>query len=118
MLFRVKSLSTEAGFGHTVLQASDIQDARRQADAMGLAVLSIRRVVGFDGLKRSSATSFPLLLFCQELLSLLDSGISVMEAIETLAEKESRPAVHSSLVAVMARLREGLPLSAATDGCH
>lgn len=115
MQFRIKSLSTEAGFGHTVLHASDPQDARRQADAMGLTVLSIRRVVGFDGLRRSPATSFPLLLFCQELLSLLDSGITVMEAIETLAEKESRPAVRSSLIAVMARLREGLPLSDAME---
>ncbi len=35
---------------------------------------------------------FPLVLFTQELLALLRSGISLLEAIETLAEKESRGA--------------------------
>jgi general secretion pathway protein F len=43
--------------------------------------------------------------------ALLESGISVVEAIETLAEKESRPTVREALGRVLGRLREGSTLS-------
>jgi type II secretory pathway component PulF len=51
------------------------------------------------GLRSAGKTRFPLLLFSQELLSLLNSGISIVEAIETLAEKEQRPAMPADAAA-------------------
>jgi len=45
------------------------------------------------------------------LLSLLDSGITIVEAIETLAEKENRPGVRLVLQGIVVGLREGRTFS-------
>ena len=55
----------------------------------------------------------PLVSFSQELISLLDAGLSLLESIETLGEKESQAGVRRSLEQIVARLREGRTLSAA-----
>ena len=77
-----------------------------------MQVLSVRaqRRFSFGG---SRSSRFPLLLFSQELLAMLDAGINLVEAIETLAEKEQRPGARKVLDDVLTRLREGLPLSQA-----
>lgn len=49
-------------------------------------------------------------LFAQELATLLDAGVPLLEAVQTLREKDAGAAV---LDAVVAALREGHPLSAA-----
>ncbi len=59
------------------------------------------------------AARFPLQLFSQELAVLLDAGISLVEALQTLAEKEPSAAVRATLAAVIAALEQGRPLSAA-----
>lgn len=56
---------------------------------------------------------FPLLLFTQELHALLRSGISLVEAIETLAEKESRAETRAALQRLLSALYEGKPFSQA-----
>lgn len=104
-------MKSDTGVGITMLDAADAADAERQAAAQGHAVLSVTRAP-LSGRWRASATvRFPLLLFSQELLSLLDSGISIVEAIETLAEKEHQPAVRAVLEHIVAGLREGKPFS-------
>lgn len=115
MRYRVKSLRPDAGVGVTLLEAADAADAARQIAAQGHAVLSVARAPFAGRLLRASGARFPLLLFSQELLSLLDSGITIVEAVETLAEKESRPAVCAVLQRIVAGLREGKPLSATLE---
>jgi general secretion pathway protein F len=56
---------------------------------------------------------FPLQLFSQELAVLLDAGISLLEAIKTLQEKEASASVRRSLEGVIERLQEGQPFSSA-----
>lgn len=115
MRYRVKTLNGDAGVEIATLEAADADDAARQAAAQGRAVLSVARAP-FGAVHGSArAVRFPLLLFSQELLSLLDSGISIVEAIETLAEKEARPAVAAVLAAILAGLREGKPFSATLE---
>ena len=58
---------------------------------------------------------FPLLLFSQELLALLNAGLSLMEALQTLAVKETRPDARKVLEQVIAGLYEGRNLSAALE---
>jgi len=58
---------------------------------------------------------FPLPLFSQELLVLLNAGLPLVEAIETLAEKERRDEFRGVLNRVVAALKQGLPLSAALE---
>lgn len=111
MQFLVKTLKPDAGVGITMLEAADAADAERQVAALGHAVLSVARAPLLGRLRAPGSSRFPLLLFSQELLSLLDSGITIVEAIETLAEKEHRPAVRAALQRIVAGLREGKPFS-------
>jgi general secretion pathway protein F len=57
--------------------------------------------------------AFPLRLFSQELAVLLAAGIPLLEALITLREKEASVAVAQALDAVIAKLQDGQPLSAA-----
>lgn len=111
MQFNVKILKPGAGVAVASLEATDPVDARRQAMALGHAVLSVDRAPLWARLRSPGSTRFPLLLFSQELLSLLDSGVTIVEAIETLAEKEARPAVRDTLQRIVTGLREGRTFS-------
>ena len=115
MRFIVKILQADAGIAAMVLEAADAADAGGQAAAQGHAVVSVARAPLLERLRAPSSSRFPLLLFSRELLSLLDSGITIVEAIETLAEKESRPGVRLVLQRIIAGLREGRPFSATLE---
>lgn len=95
------------------LEAADRADAERQARALGYAVLAIRvrrSLADWLGMRR---VRFPLALFSQELIALLEAGLTLVEAIETLAEKEHRDAIRKVLEALTLRLREGQTFSTA-----
>ena len=115
MQFQVKTLKRDAGVGVTVLEAASAADAGRQVTALGHAVLSVAPAPLLSRLRSSGSPRFPLVLFSQELLSLLDSGITIVEAIETLAEKENRPAVRAVLERMVVGLREGRAFSATLE---
>lgn len=94
------------------IDARDAAEAEQLAHRQGHVVISVAPLgmaLPFGG----RTSPFPLLLFAQELLALLESGIAVVEAIETLAEKETRPTVRHVLESMLERLREGQTLSAA-----
>jgi len=93
------------------LQATDAVQAQLLAEAQGYSVLAARAMESLSGKGWFGRASFNLMLFSQELLSLLDSGLSLVEAIEALAEKEANPETRSVLDQVMSGLYEGLPLS-------
>lgn len=115
MQFQVKTLRADAGIGTMVLEAASEADAKAQVMALGHAVLSVSSAPLLSRLRTTGSPRFPLLLFSQELLSLLDSGITIVEAIETLGEKENRPAVRTVLTGIVSSLREGLPFSATLE---
>jgi general secretion pathway protein F len=109
MRFRVKALGAGNAVSDVLIDASDEAAARQMASARGLTVLSVRgAAMGLLGVPRAR---FPLLLFSQELLALLQSGLPLVESIETLVEKETRAAVCTALDAMLAGLREGRSLS-------
>jgi general secretion pathway protein F len=114
MRYQVKAVKAGGGIVSLSLDARDDRDAGEQAQSQGYAVLAIRRKGGLAraGLKLG-AGRFPLVLFTQELLALLQSGISLVEALETLAEKESRSSAGVVLSGVLERLRQGQGFSAA-----
>ena len=94
-----------------VLDAVDESDARRQVVTAGLAFISIarERSLKFGGRN----TRLQLVTFSQELVALLDAGLSLVESIETLGEKEASPTARRTLAQVMTRLREGQTLGTA-----
>ncbi len=111
MRYVVKALRNPDGVVSVVLDASDDADAERQARSSGLAVLSLKRSAAwnFDLFRRRGR--FPLALFTQELLALLEAGLTLVEAIEALWEKESHGSTRLVLQHVSERLRQGRTLS-------
>jgi general secretion pathway protein F len=94
------------------VDALDADQARRRLLAEGCAVLRIKPLgAGGGWLRRTRA--FPLVLFCQELLALLRAGLSIVEGLETLAEKESQPEARAILDGLLGELRQGKGFSAA-----
>lgn len=95
------------------LEATDAADAERQAQARGATVLSVTCATSWRERLTQRQQPFDLMLFSQEILALLDAGINVVEAIETLAQKDQRTESRAILDAVLGHLNEGQPLSTA-----
>lgn len=110
---------TAVGAGGIVVRfgvdALDAEDAAAQAAARGYRVLSYARPRPWARWRAARSGRLPLVLFCQELLALLEAGLALVEALETLAEKEARPEPRRILAQAVARLREGQPLSASLE---
>jgi general secretion pathway protein F len=113
MRYQVKAVKAGGAVVSLSLEARDERDASEQAQGQGYAVLALRRTSSLGLPSRMKATRFPVVLFTQELLALLRSGISLVEALETLAEKESRASTVTVLHGLLARLREGQSFSMA-----
>lgn len=90
------------------LDATTEREARLTATQQGYTVLKV-----VARTKRFSIGSerFPLVLFCQELRVLLEAGLPLSEALDTLIEKESRAETRASLVRLFDTVREGRQLS-------
>jgi general secretion pathway protein F len=116
MRFQIKAVNSGGGVVSLSLDARDLRDANEQAAAQGYAVLAVRpeRALAIPFSWRSPR--FPLVLFTQELLALLRSGISLVEALETLAEKDAKGPAAVVLAGLLERLREGKSFSAALQG--
>jgi general secretion pathway protein F len=94
------------------LEATSADDARRQAERRGLVVRRVRPLqLSLPGVRRG--TAFPLRQFNQGLLILLRSGLSVVEAVDTLAEREAGADVRAALARLTAALSTGRSLSSA-----
>ena len=113
MRYQVKAVKAGGAVVSLSLDARDDRDANEQALAQGYVVLAVRRAGGMTPFAALGSARFPLVLFTQELLALLRSGISLVEAIETLREKEGRAASARILAGLLDRLRQGQSLSTA-----
>jgi len=117
MKFELKVALGEA-ISSLALEASNAAQARTLAESQGFSVLAVRGVgLSFKHLfaNKLAKPKFNLMLFSQELLALLESGLSLVEAIEALAEKEQQAESKAILNQVMTALYEGLPLSSALE---
>jgi len=110
MNFEVKALRADAVVA-LVLDAADEGDAKAQAVAQGYTVLAVRAKQSWRAWTRRGRAHFPLILFSQELLALMNAGLTVVEAVETLAEKETRPEARKTLRQIIRDLYEGRTLS-------
>lgn len=114
MNYRIDALDVSGRLVKIELPASTPEDAARIGAERGLQVLRVRAasLTGWRSLLRVNLSAkFPLHLFNQELLTLFDAGLLVVEALDVLIEKESREEVREVLRSVLASLREGASLS-------
>jgi general secretion pathway protein F len=107
--FRITTLDGGLGVAVRELDALDEADAHRQALARGLRVLAVRAARSW-GRRRARLS---LVAFSNELVALLEAGLSLVEAIDALTEKERDEPVRQLLEGVRRRLYEGQSLSVA-----
>ena len=113
MRYEVKAVLAERGMVFLELEADSEEDARLQIAAQGGVVLHVRR--RFTGWMPKPKSRFSLAHFSQELLSLLVAGLSLVESIETLADKEQDTGTRKIIEGLLARLYEGVTLSRALE---
>ena len=83
MRFRVTALDVHSNPAIHEMDALDEMDARRQALARGLRVLAVQGA----RLRAPGKVKLALVPFSNELVALLDAGLSLVEAIDALTEK-------------------------------
>lgn len=84
-------------------------EAIRRVTARGMRVISVESTNITNNLyhETDGKYRFPLLLFSQELLALLDAGLNLTEALTTLYAKEKVSAIKNILYDILTALKEG-----------
>src|SRR5574340_159904 len=111
MRYRVKALRPGTGISALTVEALDEAEVAARLQREGAQVLSI--IAERGGWLAARRARFPLLLFTQELIALLEAGLTLAEALETLAEKEHRAESRQLIERLLVTMREGRPFSAA-----
>jgi len=112
MRFHLRAITNEGRIESLDYQAVDEQSARQQAESRGYTVLQVQSRRSVSLMRQSR---FPVQLFSQELLVLLSAGLPLVDAIETLGEKEKRDEFRALLGRLVAVLRQGQPFSVALE---
>lgn len=115
MYFDLKVLRNNEPLSVLAFEANNEQQAVALATSLGYTVLGARRKTSLNFTLSQTKTSLNLLLFSQELVALLQAGLSLVEAIEVLTEKDVRNESRRILEGIRNRLYEGQPFSAALD---
>jgi general secretion pathway protein F len=99
------------------VDASDRAEAGRRACAGGATLIGVRRrwLGSLLAPREQRRAVFPVLLFSQELLALLEAGLSLGEALQALLEKERQPAARQTLTALLESISEGQRFATALE---
>ena len=111
MHYDVRALSSDHLISHLTIEGRDEQDVRRQVELRGLFAAEIRPSAKLAGRGRLGR-HWSLILFSQELLALMTAGLSIVEGLEALSEKEANDGVRAILQQLLAGLRDGKRFSA------
>src|SRR5438309_2160810 len=115
MRYQLKAIGPAGGVESIDSQAPDETTAVRQLEGRGYTVLSVRAKHTLGAPWGGRSRRFPLALFSQELRVLINAGLPLVEAIDTLGQKERRNEWRGVIERLVAVLREGQPLSAALE---
>jgi general secretion pathway protein F len=111
MQYLVKAVQADGSVLALSVDASSASEAGAHASRQGHAVISVagqRMRLPVPGRQ-----SFSILLFSQELLALLSAGLSLIEALQGLEDRESRYHAGGVVESILRALSEGQPFSAA-----
>ncbi|MCL2591308.1 MAG: type II secretion system F family protein [Betaproteobacteria bacterium] len=115
MRYLIKAFRATDGVSTFELDAANRESARQQAESRGYRVIDVVAPAG-RRLSALAASRFSVPLFCQELLSLLDAGMGLVEAVAILARKAKQDQAHRHLEALHRLLGEGQAFSRALEG--
>ena len=113
MQFEIKAYRHGEGVVALSLEAASFNEARTRTGERGLEIISIRQHWRLSAQRRRKDPPFDLLLFSQELRSLIDAGLSLIEALGALSRKEISSDKRGLIDALIRHLREGKPFSMA-----
>jgi general secretion pathway protein F len=112
MQFNVLAVDSRQQVVALNLEAASEALAADQLRLRGLTLVSMEQSgLRLPALKRKK--KFPATLFSIELLSLLEAGLNLVEALQTLAEKEGSGERQEVLSAILAAIHRGEPFSQA-----
>lgn len=114
MLYRVKALASGGALTVLRLEAPTRAQAGHMARDRGLNVISIRADLSPAQWLAHRGERVALLLFAQQLVTLLDAGLGTVEALEAMARETSRSS-SQTLRALLTHVRAGRSLSFAMD---
>ena len=115
MRFELKGITEDGRVESLDCQALDEAAARAEVERRGYTVLTVRQRPELGRLLGAGGERFPVVLFSQELLVLHGAGLPLVEAIETLAQKERRNEFRGVLARIAGALRQGRALSSALE---
>ncbi len=117
MQYDVRALTADHLIKQLSIDAINEDDARRQVEERGLFAAAIkpakRSSFNLPFVSSGKTRRLPLVLFSQELLALLKAGLSIVEGLEALLEKEPVESTRSILTRLLSSLREGKRFSQA-----
>lgn len=113
MRYQLKAVSPQERIESLELEGPDEASAVQQAESRGYTVLAVRRRGGLIAPGRRRRARFELALFSQELRVLLEAGLPLVEAMQTLAERERGGEFRAMLERMCVVVREGRSLSTA-----
>src|ERR1700704_3008059 len=113
MNYLVKAVNSRSEIVALEFRASDALVAKELAARQGLRVLSLRPTLSGLLSFTSGRSRFSSTLLSVEMLSLIDAGLNLVEAIQALTEKASQPESRRVLEQLLGSLREGLSFSQA-----
>src|SRR4051812_29545172 len=115
MRFDVKAFRQKGPIVSLRVDAASAAEASLTVERQGYSVLGVQGHGGLQLTLPRRRARFPLLLFSQELHVLLESGLSLIEAMETLAEKEAPGHTREVLERIIGFMYEGRTLSYALE---
>jgi len=113
-LFIVTTLGKDHLLQKHEVEARDALHALSLAAHNGWRALHVEKAGGLS-LPSWQNPSIDVVLFTQELTSLLDAGLTLYECIETLHDKETSSRAKSVLATLQSSLEEGQPFSSALE---
>jgi general secretion pathway protein F len=113
MRYRVRVIGPHAEVDTLEVSAASRTQAGELVRGQGYTVLAVES----PGLswRQPLSYQFPLQIFCQELNTLLSAGLSLVESLEALAEKEGNGQSRKMLRGLLENLRQGQPFSRALE---
>ncbi len=113
MRYQITAYRRDEGVTTLLVDAPSSDEATANTAAQGYEVVSLRELGGWK-LAARREPAFDLLLFSQELRSLLEAGLSLIESLNALSRKEeASSAKRRQIEGLIRQLRQGQSFSAA-----
>lgn len=113
----LKAYRDPEGVTLLALDAADVASATRQAETQGYRIIAAQAASRWSaGSSIFAGSGFSVALFSQELLALLEAGMSLVESVAILARKAKHPESKRILGELNRLVGEGRAFSRALDG--